>query len=226
MFHAFLTTHRPGGSVTRSVTVNRLATVGERVEIEMQTSILRGRPYKLVKMRTTTPAERSSFPTARTASPWGTKITALAETARGEGYEVESVDYRGIESPAGSHQPAADVCSNSPASCARGFEPGRLRRGERGGHAARAWRVPARAGTVFPRACRRCGHACSTARRRWCTAGATTSCPSTRVSALRREYGAQLHLLDGDHRLHDQLRLIKYLFEYFLIALDLPPALV
>ncbi|HEV7633064.1 MAG TPA: hypothetical protein VGO41_08725, partial [Steroidobacteraceae bacterium] len=41
-----------------------------------------------------------------------------------------------------------------------------------------------------------------------------------------KEYGAQLHLVDSDHQLHDQLRLIKYLFEYFLIALDLPPALV
>ena len=41
-FQAFLTTHRPGGSFTRPVTVNRLATVGERVEIEIQTSILRG----------------------------------------------------------------------------------------------------------------------------------------------------------------------------------------
>ncbi len=41
-FQAFLTTHRPGGSVTRHVSVNRLATVGERVEIEIQTSILRG----------------------------------------------------------------------------------------------------------------------------------------------------------------------------------------
>ncbi len=39
---AWLTTHRPGGSVTRPVSVNRLATVGERVEIEVQTSILRG----------------------------------------------------------------------------------------------------------------------------------------------------------------------------------------
>jgi hypothetical protein len=41
-FQAFLTTHRPGGSFTRQVSVNRLATVGERVEIEIQTSILRG----------------------------------------------------------------------------------------------------------------------------------------------------------------------------------------
>jgi fermentation-respiration switch protein FrsA (DUF1100 family) len=37
-----------------------------------------------------------------------------------------------------------------------------------------------------------------------------------------KEYGAALHLLDSDHRLHNQLRVIRYLFEYFLIALDLP----
>jgi hypothetical protein len=36
------------------------------------------------------------------------------------------------------------------------------------------------------------------------------------------EYRASLHLLDSDHRLHDQIRFIKYLFEYYLIALDLP----
>jgi hypothetical protein len=31
-------------------------------------------------------------------------------------------------------------------------------------------------------------------------------------------------LLDSDHRLHNQLRVVRYLFEYFLIALDLPAA--
>jgi hypothetical protein len=31
-----------------------------------------------------------------------------------------------------------------------------------------------------------------------------------------------LHLLSSDHQLHDQLTFIKYLFEYFLIGLDLP----
>jgi predicted amidophosphoribosyltransferase len=35
-------------------------------------------------------------------------------------------------------------------------------------------------------------------------------------------YKAALHLLESDHRLHNQLRVIQYLFEYFLIALDLP----
>ena len=37
-----------------------------------------------------------------------------------------------------------------------------------------------------------------------------------------REYNASLHLVNGDHRLQEQLRVIRYLFEYFLIALDLP----
>jgi hypothetical protein len=31
-----------------------------------------------------------------------------------------------------------------------------------------------------------------------------------------------LHLLESDHNLHNQIRVIQYLFEYFLIALDLP----
>jgi fermentation-respiration switch protein FrsA (DUF1100 family) len=37
-----------------------------------------------------------------------------------------------------------------------------------------------------------------------------------------REYGASLHLLQDDHRLHAQLGMIRYLFEYFLISLDMP----
>ena len=35
-------------------------------------------------------------------------------------------------------------------------------------------------------------------------------------------YKAALHLVESDHRLHNQVRVIQYLFEYFLIALDLP----
>ena len=37
-------------------------------------------------------------------------------------------------------------------------------------------------------------------------------------------YRAALHLVDSDHRLHSQIRVIQYLFEYFLIALNLPAA--
>ena len=35
-------------------------------------------------------------------------------------------------------------------------------------------------------------------------------------------YRAALPLLESDHNLHNQIRVIQYLFEYFLIALDLP----
>jgi hypothetical protein len=37
-----------------------------------------------------------------------------------------------------------------------------------------------------------------------------------------RDYGASLHLLHDDHRLHIQMNMIRYLFEYFLISLDMP----
>ena len=60
-------------------------------------------------------------------------------------------------------------------------------------------------------------------------------CPATVVHGWRDEvvpyehslrfavgYRAALHLLDGDHRLYNQIRVIQHLFEYFLIALDLP----
>ena len=41
------------------------------------------------------------FSHGKDSAPWGKKITALADVARGEGYEVESVDYRGIDTPRG-----------------------------------------------------------------------------------------------------------------------------
>jgi fermentation-respiration switch protein FrsA (DUF1100 family) len=37
-----------------------------------------------------------------------------------------------------------------------------------------------------------------------------------------RAHHAALHLLESDHNLHSQIRVVQYLFEYFLIALDLP----
>jgi fermentation-respiration switch protein FrsA (DUF1100 family) len=42
---------------------------------------------------------------------------------------------------------------------------------------------------------------------------------SVRFAQLHR---ASLHMVDADHRLQNQIRIIQYLFEYFLIALDLP----
>jgi len=39
------------------------------------------------------------FFTGQESGPWGRKISALAEVARSEGYETESVDYRGVDEP-------------------------------------------------------------------------------------------------------------------------------
>jgi predicted esterase len=63
----------------------------------------------------------------------------------------------------------------------------------------------------------------------------SADCPVTIVHGLRdevvpcehsvryaREYGATLHMVDSDHRMHDQIAFLKYQFEYFLIDLDMP----
>jgi hypothetical protein len=35
-------------------------------------------------------------------------------------------------------------------------------------------------------------------------------------------HGVTLHLINADHRMHGQLRMIQQLFERFIIELDLP----
>ena len=44
------------------------------------------------------PSRYVVFSHGQDGTPWGRKITALADTARSEGYQPESVDYRGINS--------------------------------------------------------------------------------------------------------------------------------
>ena len=39
------------------------------------------------------------FSHGKDSEPWGSKIAAMAEIAREEGFHVESVDYRGIDDP-------------------------------------------------------------------------------------------------------------------------------
>ncbi|MEP7312336.1 MAG: alpha/beta hydrolase [Pseudomonadota bacterium] len=166
------------------------------------------------------------FSHGKDSGPWGTKITALADTARGEGYEVESVDYRGVESPADRVTRLADVCKNLHGELV-------LVGSSMGGYVSVAAAATLHARGVFLMAPALYMPGLPELRAR------VLDCPATLVHGWRddivpfdqsvrfaKEYGAQLHLVDSDHQLHDQLRLIKYLFEYFLIALDLPPALV
>src|ERR1700693_1495026 len=50
------------------------------------------------------------FSHGKDSGPWGKKITALVDVARSEGYEVESVDYRGLESIKGRSDKLIEVC--------------------------------------------------------------------------------------------------------------------
>ncbi|MFM7396668.1 MAG: alpha/beta hydrolase [Gammaproteobacteria bacterium] len=54
------------------------------------------------------------FSHGKDSEPWGTKILALAEVARAAGWQVESVDYRGIESVEGRLSKLLDACRDLP----------------------------------------------------------------------------------------------------------------
>jgi pimeloyl-ACP methyl ester carboxylesterase len=166
------------------------------------------------------------FSHGKDSGPWGTKITALAETARAEGYQVESVDYQGVESPTDRVTRLADFCKDLHGELV-------LVGSSLGGFVSVAAAPTLHARGVFLMAPALYMPGLPKLRQ------GMLDCPVTLVHGwhddvvpyedsirFAREYDAQLHLLDSDHRLHDQMRFIKYLFEYFLIALDLPPALV
>ncbi|HEX4025481.1 MAG TPA: alpha/beta fold hydrolase [Steroidobacteraceae bacterium] len=163
------------------------------------------------------------FSHGKDGSPWGKKITALADVARGEGYEVESVDYRGIDTVRGRIDRLSEVCKALPGDLV-------LAGSSLGGYVTVAAAPPLHARGVFLMAPALYLEGLPPLRER------SLDCPAAIVHGWRdevvpadhsircaREYDAALHLLDGDHRLHGQLRLIKYLFEYFLISLDLSP---
>ena len=163
------------------------------------------------------------FSHGKDSGPWGKKITALADVARSEGYEVESVDYRGIDDVTGRIDKLIEVCKSAGRRPGAGrFEPGRLCRGGRGLAAARARRVPDGAGAVpgGPAAAARAAARLSRGRRarlaamRWCRS--STACASRASTAPRCICWTAIISCTIS------CSFIKYLFEYFLIGLDLP----
>jgi pimeloyl-ACP methyl ester carboxylesterase len=164
------------------------------------------------------------FSHGQEGSPWGRKITALADTARAEGYHPESIDYRGIDSPRDRIARLMEFCKDLQGDLV-------LVGSSLGGYVSAAAASHLHARGVFLMAPAIYMEGLPELRK-----GALDS-PTMVVHGWRDEvvpyehsvrfattYGASLHLLDGDHRLHNQLRLIRYLFEYFLISLDLPHA--
>jgi len=162
------------------------------------------------------------FSHGQEGAPWGRKITALADTARSEGYQPESVDYRGIDGPRERIARLMEFCQSLEGDLV-------LVGSSIGGYVSVAAASLLHARGVFLLAPALYSEGLPQLRK------GALDCPTTLVHGWRDEvvpyeqsvrfaklYAASLHLLDDDHRLHAQLRVIRYLFEYFLIALDLP----
>ncbi|HYL04206.1 MAG TPA: alpha/beta fold hydrolase [Steroidobacteraceae bacterium] len=162
------------------------------------------------------------FSHGQESGPWGRKITALAEVARSEGYEAHSVDYRGIDGARARVARLVDFCKELAGDLV-------LVGSSMGAYVSVASASLLHARGVFLMAPALYLEGLPELR-----AGGL-DCPAVVVHGWRDEvvpfehslrfahsHRAALHLLDGDHRLHNQLRVIQHLFEFFLIALDLP----
>jgi pimeloyl-ACP methyl ester carboxylesterase len=156
------------------------------------------------------------------SGPWGRKIAALAEIVRAEGYDAHSVDYRGIDEPRARVARLVDFCKELTGDLV-------LVGSSLGGYVAVASASLLHARGVFLMAPALYLDGLPPLR------SGLLDCPTAIVHGWRDEvvpfehsvrfaqsYHCALHLLESDHRLHNQVRVIQYLFEYFLIALDLP----
>ena len=162
------------------------------------------------------------FSHGQEAGPWGHKITALAEVARAQGCVAHSVDYRGVDQPHARVARLVDFCKELAGELV-------LVGSSLGGYVAVASASPLQARGVFLMAPALYVEGLPPLR------AGVLDCPVAVVHGWRDDVvpyehsvrfahacKAALHLVESDHRLHDQLQMIRYLFEYFLIALDLP----
>lgn len=162
------------------------------------------------------------FSHGRDAGPWGRKISALAEVARSEGYEAHSVDYRAIDDPRARVARLVDFSKELSGDLV-------LVGSSLGGYVAVSSASLMHARGLFLMAPALYLPGLPELR------PGRLDCPVAVVHGWRDEvvpyadsvrfaqkYHAALHLLESDHNLHNQIRVIQYLFEYFLIALDLP----
>jgi alpha/beta superfamily hydrolase len=160
------------------------------------------------------------FSHGKESGPWGTKIRALAEIARAEGWTVESIDYSGIDDPGRRIAILAAYCRARPVPIA-------LAGSSLGGlvAAAVAADVPARGLFLMAPAFRVPGYEQYEP--------AAPDCPVTIVHGWRDDVvpwagsvhyaaaaRARLLLIDGDHRLTDALGEVGALFRTFLRDLD------
>lgn len=155
------------------------------------------------------------------SGPWGSKISSMAELARNEGFEAESIDYRGVDDPENRMTRLVSFCKNIK-------DPVVLVGSSMGGYVAAA--ASAR---LKPRGLFLLAPAFYLPAYRH-QAPKPAKCPITIVHGWRddvvpvensfryaRRFNATLYVLDGDHRLRENIREISYLFEYFLVNVEL-----
>ena len=166
------------------------------------------------------------FSHGKDSEPWGRKIQVLAAVARIEGYLTDSLDYRGIESPTARAEKLVDHCKNLTGNLV-------LVGSSLGGHVtvAAAASLPVQGVFLMAPALYMPGLPPLKM--------PALKCPTTIVHGwgdevvpvqdsvrFAREHSATLHVIEGDHRLHTQIPFLKYLFEYFLVSLDMSPPLI
>jgi alpha/beta superfamily hydrolase len=159
------------------------------------------------------------FSHGKETGPWGSKITAMAATARELNLAVESVDYQGIEDPTKRVDKLLEAGSTMQGSMV-------LVGSSMGGHvsAAAARRLQARGLFLLAPAFYMRGFEAYTPQ--------DVDCPTAIVHGWRddivpvensirwaREHRAVLHILESDHRLQDQIESICRLLRDFLVAL-------
>lgn len=163
------------------------------------------------------------FSHGKESGPWGKKIIALADTARGEGYAVESIDYRGIDTVEGRVSKLVNSCQELQGELV-------LVGSSLGGFISTVASSFLHARGLFLLAPALYMEGLPVLRPR------VVDCPVEIIHGwhddvvplehserFAREYGAALHVLNDDHRLQVSISRIKYLFEYFLITIDRPP---
>lgn len=163
------------------------------------------------------------FSHGKESGPWGSKILALAETARRAGFAAESIDYRGIDSVEGRVAKLVEACQGLPGDLV-------LVGSSLGGFVATAAASSLQVRGLFLMAPAFYKEGLPTLRplvidfpveivHGW----HDDVVPPEHSLRFAREHGAVLHLLNDDHVLHGSIGRIQRLFEDFLAAIDAPP---
>src|SRR5512138_1666953 len=152
------------------------------------------------------------FSHGQESGPCGLNISSLAEVARSEGYETESVDYRGIDHPRARITRLVDFCKELQGDLV-------LVGSSMGGFVSVASASLLHARGVFLMAPALYMEGLPELRQ------GVLDCPSAIVHGWRddvvpfehsvrfaKTYRSALHLVESDHRLHNQVRVIQYLF--------------